>query len=499
MGTLTEKINYLKQTKQYIKEAIISKGQSVSSSDTFRSYASKIENITTESDLESKIIRQNGHYYPTGGYDGFSDVDVGIGQIGRTYEAINKSGNNITTNDKVWLNYRPVSVDSQIAVTNLTNNINKAFLNPSIDDSIYFNKSSDNCYSISGNTFSTSSATIYNTDYFNSIFYDRESNSVTYSTSTRAQRIDKDGLKQVSSYAYFCNGHVKTYRDSNWAYVLVNDTIVRSANSADTNGRTEAWKDLIDGKYYLITYADSNSLGMFEVDLENNSLITKQSYISNIDFNTENFRGFTSDYKYLILGKKVYRIDGPSGTCTKISNLGDLTIYYQNHNDCNIYFDGLHDLIVVFPNSGSLKTSGVFKYNPTSELWDQLDVTLPDINPSSYLLSGISCRAQITSDLKTIICNSNDGSGNVIIYNLSNNGGWVITTYNNSNQDSITGYAAETITPNTVGDVIVGIQGGGSDEDAYNAKLTLQGVVDGLPQPTEEEIIEDTLEILTNI
>lgn len=47
MGTLNEKLEYLSQTKEYIKEAIISKGQGVSSSDTFRSYASKISAIDT--------------------------------------------------------------------------------------------------------------------------------------------------------------------------------------------------------------------------------------------------------------------------------------------------------------------------------------------------------------------------------------------------------------------------------------------------------------------
>lgn len=41
--------------------------------------------------------------------------------------------------------------------------------------------------------------------------------------------------------------------------------------------------------------------------------------------------------------------------------------------------------------------------------------------------------------------------------------------------------------------------GSGSDNGAYDAKLTLQGVVDGLPQPDEEEIIEDTIEILSEI
>ena len=49
MGTLVEKINYLKETKTAIKNAIVSKGVSVSDTDTFRSYAGKIGEIQSGS------------------------------------------------------------------------------------------------------------------------------------------------------------------------------------------------------------------------------------------------------------------------------------------------------------------------------------------------------------------------------------------------------------------------------------------------------------------
>lgn len=45
MGSLSNKLNYLKQTKQTIKQAIIDKGVVVSNDDTFRSYAEKINGI----------------------------------------------------------------------------------------------------------------------------------------------------------------------------------------------------------------------------------------------------------------------------------------------------------------------------------------------------------------------------------------------------------------------------------------------------------------------
>ena len=46
MGTITEKMSYLKETKQAIRAAIEEKGVSVADTDTFRSYASKIGTIS---------------------------------------------------------------------------------------------------------------------------------------------------------------------------------------------------------------------------------------------------------------------------------------------------------------------------------------------------------------------------------------------------------------------------------------------------------------------
>lgn len=44
---LQDNLNYIEDTKNLIKQAIIAKGQSVSSSDTFRSYKDKIAAIKT--------------------------------------------------------------------------------------------------------------------------------------------------------------------------------------------------------------------------------------------------------------------------------------------------------------------------------------------------------------------------------------------------------------------------------------------------------------------
>ena len=57
MGTISDKLTYIEGTKDAIKQAIIAKGVSVSDSDTFRSYASKINDIESGGGL-TKL--QNG-------------------------------------------------------------------------------------------------------------------------------------------------------------------------------------------------------------------------------------------------------------------------------------------------------------------------------------------------------------------------------------------------------------------------------------------------------
>lgn len=50
MGTINEKLNYLLQTKENIKQAIKGKGVEITDSDNFRSYAEKIGTIKAGGD-----------------------------------------------------------------------------------------------------------------------------------------------------------------------------------------------------------------------------------------------------------------------------------------------------------------------------------------------------------------------------------------------------------------------------------------------------------------
>lgn len=80
MGTIADKIEYLNETKTAIKNALINKGATISDTDTFRSYADKINILETDPELQAKTvsITTNGSQTitPDGGYDGLSSVAI---------------------------------------------------------------------------------------------------------------------------------------------------------------------------------------------------------------------------------------------------------------------------------------------------------------------------------------------------------------------------------------------------------------------------------------
>lgn len=77
MGTTSEKLNYLNQTKQLIRSFLVSQGVQVGINDTFRSYVSKLNQTLKR--LGSKSITSNGTFYPTSdNLDGFDEVVVNV-------------------------------------------------------------------------------------------------------------------------------------------------------------------------------------------------------------------------------------------------------------------------------------------------------------------------------------------------------------------------------------------------------------------------------------
>lgn len=63
MGTLDQKLQYLNETKNQIKQAIINKGQNIQDNDSFRSYVEKINNISLDTNaLETDLLLSKTAY-----------------------------------------------------------------------------------------------------------------------------------------------------------------------------------------------------------------------------------------------------------------------------------------------------------------------------------------------------------------------------------------------------------------------------------------------------
>ena len=88
MGTITDKLNKLAETKSAIKTAIVNKGVSISDTDTFASYADKISSISgggstpTEGIYGVFIYDTNGNLTKPEEWDtANNDLAVGISDL----------------------------------------------------------------------------------------------------------------------------------------------------------------------------------------------------------------------------------------------------------------------------------------------------------------------------------------------------------------------------------------------------------------------------------
>ena len=108
MGTTSDKLNRLNQTKQGVKAFLISEGQTVTENDTFYSYISKLQ--ATHKRLGSKFITQNGPYLASSDdLHGYDSVNVNV-QPNLGVKTVTQNGRYSAVNDNLQ-GYDIVDVD----------------------------------------------------------------------------------------------------------------------------------------------------------------------------------------------------------------------------------------------------------------------------------------------------------------------------------------------------------------------------------------------------
>lgn len=125
-GTTYDRLEYLKETKRQIKEAIIDKGQTISDSDPFRSYVAKIEAIETGTPInnQNKSITSDGSYTADQGYTGLGTVTVTAGVVAAQEVENEMSERLMLINDgEVELTVTVSPTDANLTITSVANSV----------------------------------------------------------------------------------------------------------------------------------------------------------------------------------------------------------------------------------------------------------------------------------------------------------------------------------------------------------------------------------------
>ena len=113
MSNINNKLDYLDETKQLIKQAIIDKGQEVSDKDTFRSYVDKISDIETGNDTKDATATSNDILYPETAYISNGKV---TGNIMPTYSSNTTLSQTNTISRSLSYSLLDINYDAKIAI-----------------------------------------------------------------------------------------------------------------------------------------------------------------------------------------------------------------------------------------------------------------------------------------------------------------------------------------------------------------------------------------------
>lgn len=234
MGTITDKLNKLAETKSAIKTAIVNKGVAVSDSDTFASYASKIASISGSSGLQGIVFVVNDG-------DEVDDIDpnyeyprilLGGAEVGAYF-----NDKVITTNAKELNSFiYPLKLDGKYSWSATTCRGNLTINDPLCEKANYlFSQIYD--YTIKDKLNITLNLGDKVTDLNNCFYYGKNTESITVN-STSANITDMSYMFYQCYYLKELNLNINTSNCTNFSNLFSHCTNLSNIPVIDTSSGT---------------------------------------------------------------------------------------------------------------------------------------------------------------------------------------------------------------------------------------------------------------------
>ena len=364
---LVEQLQYLNETKGLIKQAIINKGQTITSNDTFRSYVDKINNITTSEDLEAELSAQETviQQMKTALENKTAGGKVKLNIYTQTTEPTNKNGLWLQTNHS----YEKIVFDENVYYGD---EWQSSVSTPRVPYNARYNSS----VSIGNDVYVFGGATNINAG--------NETNSLTaykYNilTDTWTQLTDIPyyfffgGTVAIGTDIYIFGSHNSSYSKRAYKYDTLTDTYTRLTdipfNYTDmpvTSIGTDIY--LFGGGGWNVAYT------AYKYD----TLTDTYTKLSNIpyEFYYTSYEAVNTDI-YLFGGyggnKKAYKYDTLTDTYTQLS---DIPYQFSGGSTMTIGTD-----IYLFGGNGGNKT--IYKYNVLTDTYTKQSNAPHDINAGS--------------------------------------------------------------------------------------------------------------------
>ena len=396
MGTITDKLNKLAETKSAIKTAIVNKGVAVSDSDTFASYANKIASISggstpTEGIYGVFIYDTNGNLTKPEEWDtANNDLAVGVAVIDENCAFV--IGKTPTFSEIAWssklygteVSGIVITEDADIAKTDYAGEHNSAIVRS-------LTSGEDNAFNLAySKTITVNGTTLYG--YIGALGEWQTA----YNNKSSIERAFKKIGTYISGYDYWsstqCSSNNASGLDWGRSNIFTSNKGYSSHIRAFYHLDYPQINDIVSLNKYKIIYRPNQPITTGDFDYIIG--LTSASYprFENIEYNA---KGETLEYFYTNLRQENKYNYAPVGSitinaenCSKISRLfGDISTDIYSDGDLEVHINTsnkLTDLSALWSYTGNITISNTSKVTNFSGAFSRIiSPELKEIDTSS--------------------------------------------------------------------------------------------------------------------